>query len=88
MQPTTVSAWTHQWRSESRRLVLLEDYRGEPNPMVWPATGSQFGILDYCCCPKDEAFSGKAQVIVRSVEGSTGPVRIQTGDQITEIEVI
>ncbi len=56
--------------------------------MVWPATGSQFGILDYCCSPKDEAFSGKAQVIVRSVEGSTGPVRIQTGDRITEIEVI
>jgi len=65
-----------------------QDYRGEPNPMVWPATGSRFGILDYCCCPKDEAFSGKAQVIVRSVEGSTGPVRIQTGDRITEIEVI
>lgn len=56
--------------------------------MVWPATGSQFGILDYCCCPKDEAFSGKVQVIVRSVEGSTEPVRIQTGDRITEIEVI
>uniref|UniRef100_UPI0040261002 hypothetical protein n=1 Tax=Candidatus Cryptobacteroides bacterium TaxID=3085639 RepID=UPI0040261002 len=36
-----------------------QNYRGEPNPMVWPATGSQFGILDYCCCPKDEAFSGK-----------------------------
>ncbi len=33
-----------------------QDYRGEPNPMVWPATGSQFGILDYCCFPKDEAF--------------------------------
>lgn len=65
-----------------------QGYRGEPNPMVWPATGSQFGILDHCCCPKDEAFSGKAQVIVRSVEGSTGPVRIQTGDRITEIEVI
>ena len=32
------------------------DYRGEPNPMVWPATGSQFGILDYCGFPKDEAF--------------------------------
>lgn len=24
MQPTTVSAWTHQWRPESRRLVLLD----------------------------------------------------------------
>ncbi|MGM9791997.1 MAG: glycoside hydrolase family 2 TIM barrel-domain containing protein [Candidatus Cryptobacteroides sp.] len=32
------------------------DYRGEPNPMVWPATGSQFGILDYCAYPKDEAW--------------------------------
>ncbi len=32
------------------------DYRGEPDPLVWPATGSQFGILDYCGFPKDEAF--------------------------------
>lgn len=32
------------------------DYRGEPNPMVWPATGSQFGIFDYCGFPKDEAY--------------------------------
>lgn len=32
------------------------DYRGEPNPMLWPATGSQFGILDYCGYPKDEAW--------------------------------
>lgn len=54
--------------------------------MVWPATGSRFGILDYCCFPKDEAFYVNAQVIVRSVEGSTGPVRIQTGDRITEID--
>ena len=32
------------------------DYRGEPNPMIFPATGSEFGILDYCGFPKDEAF--------------------------------
>ncbi len=32
------------------------DYRGESNPMVYPATGSQFGILDYCGFPKDEAY--------------------------------
>lgn len=32
------------------------DYRGEPNPMSFPATGSQFGVLDYCGFPKDEAF--------------------------------
>lgn len=36
------------------------DYRGEPNPMVFPATGSQFGLLDYCGFPKDEAFYVKA----------------------------
>lgn len=36
------------------------DYRGEPNPMIYPATGSQFGILDYCGFPKDEAYYLKA----------------------------
>ncbi len=45
--------------SVARRTVLHWtgfDYRGEPNPMEFPATGSQFGILDYCGFPKDEAF--------------------------------
>lgn len=32
------------------------DYRGEPNPLEYPATGSEFGLLDYCGFPKDEAF--------------------------------
>lgn len=32
------------------------DYRGEPNPLAYPAVGSQFGILDYCGFPKDEAY--------------------------------
>ena len=36
------------------------DYRGEPNPMTFPATSSEFGILDYCGFPKDEAFYLKA----------------------------
>ena len=36
------------------------DYRGEPNPLTFPATGSQFGILDYCGFPKDEAWYLKA----------------------------
>lgn len=36
------------------------DYRGEPNPMSFPAVGSQFGILDYCGFPKDEAYYLKA----------------------------
>jgi len=37
------------------------DYRGEPNPLSYPATGSEFGILDYCGFPKDEAFYLQAQ---------------------------
>ena len=36
------------------------DYRGEPSPLSFPATGSEFGILDYCGFPKDEAFYLKA----------------------------
>lgn len=36
------------------------DYRGEPNPLEFPATGSEFGILDYCGFPKDEAWYLKA----------------------------
>jgi beta-galactosidase len=36
------------------------DYRGEPNPLEYPATGSEFGILDYCGFPKDEAWYLKA----------------------------
>ncbi len=36
------------------------DYRGEPNPLGFPATGSQYGILDYCGFPKDEAYYLKA----------------------------
>lgn len=43
------------------------DYRGEPNPMKWPATGSQFGLLDYCGFPKDEAFYLKAAWTPRPV---------------------
>lgn len=36
------------------------DYRGEPNPMKFPATGSQPGVLDYCGFPKDQAYYVKA----------------------------
>ena len=32
------------------------DYRGEPSPMPYPATGSLFGVLDYCGFAKDEAY--------------------------------
>ena len=29
------------------------DYKGEPNPLGWPAVSSQFGIVDVCGFPKD-----------------------------------
>lgn len=32
------------------------DYRGEPNPLGYPAHDSEFGILDYCGFMKDEAW--------------------------------
>ena len=32
------------------------DYRGESNPLVFPAHDSEYGILDYCGFPKDEAY--------------------------------
>lgn len=32
------------------------DYRGESNPLSYPAVSSEFGILDYCGFPKDEAW--------------------------------
>ena len=36
------------------------DYRGEPNPLLYPAHDSEFGIFDYCGFPKDEAYYLKA----------------------------
>lgn len=32
------------------------DYRGEPNPLAYPAVDSEFGIFDYCGFWKDEAW--------------------------------
>lgn len=36
------------------------DYRGEPNPLSFPAHDSEFGVLDYCGFWKDEAYYLKA----------------------------
>lgn len=36
------------------------DFRGEPNPIGYPQTGSHKGIFDYCGFPKDEAYYLKA----------------------------
>ena len=36
------------------------DYRGEPWPLEYPTHDSEFGLLDYCGFPKDEAYYLKA----------------------------
>ena len=36
------------------------DYRGEPQPLDWPATGSSFGIMDQCGFPKTAYFIHQA----------------------------
>jgi beta-galactosidase len=32
------------------------DYRGEPEPYVWPAVATNFGIMDICGFPKDSYY--------------------------------
>jgi beta-galactosidase len=39
------------------------DYRGEPQPLVWPATGSSFGCMDLCGYPKTAFYIHQAQWI-------------------------
>jgi beta-galactosidase len=39
------------------------DYRGEPQPLGWPATGSSFGIMDQCGFPKTAFYIHQAQWI-------------------------
>lgn len=36
------------------------DYHGEPSPYGWPATASQFGIMDLCGFPKETYYYYKA----------------------------
>jgi len=39
------------------------DYRGEPQPLSWPAAGSSFGIMDLCGFPKSAYWIHQAQWI-------------------------
>jgi beta-galactosidase len=39
------------------------DYRGEPQPLEWPATGSSFGCMDSCGFPKTAYYIHQAQWI-------------------------
>ena len=62
-EPGVVNVIERGWRFYATRPWLAGlfywtgfDYRGEPNPLAYPATGSSFGVLDYCGFPKDEAY--------------------------------
>lgn len=64
---STVNRIARGWKFYDERPWLLGcfywtgfDYRGESNPLVFPATNSEFGIFDYCGFPKDEAYYLKA----------------------------
>ena len=75
------------------------DYRGEPNPLVYPATGSEFGILDYCGFPKDEAWYLRSQWTddivlhilphwnLKGHEGERVPVWVYTNCDEVELKV-
>ncbi|MDP9173915.1 MAG: DUF4982 domain-containing protein [Planctomycetota bacterium] len=39
------------------------DYRGEPQPLEWPAAGSSFGCMDLCGFPKTAFYIHQAQWI-------------------------
>jgi beta-galactosidase len=39
------------------------DYRGEPQPLAWPATGSSFGCMDLCGFPKSAYYIHQAEWI-------------------------
>ena len=64
---STLNRIERGWKFYDERPWLLGcfywtgfDYRGESNPLVFPATNSAFGIFDYCGFPKDEAYYLKA----------------------------
>ncbi|HSV13508.1 MAG TPA: beta-galactosidase GalA, partial [Tepidisphaeraceae bacterium] len=63
---------THRngWREIAERPFLAGgfvwtgfDYRGEPQPLEWPATGSSFGCMDLCGFPKTAYYIHQAQWI-------------------------
>lgn len=58
------------WKEIDTRPILAGgfvwtgfDYRGEPQPLDWPATGSSFGCIDQCGFPKSAYFIRQAMWI-------------------------
>jgi beta-galactosidase len=70
----TALAWglTHRnaWKEVATRPFVAGtmvwtgfDYRGEPQPLSWPAAGSSFGCMDLCGFPKAAYYIHQAQWI-------------------------
>ncbi len=64
---TSMMSPEHSWRPLARRKFVAGgfcwtgfDYRGEPTPYGWPEINSNFGLLDMCGFPKDDAFYYRA----------------------------
>jgi beta-galactosidase len=74
------------------------DYRGEPQPLSWPAAGSSFGIMDLCGFPKAAYYIHQAQwiqnrPIVHIVPhwnwaGSEGkPIKVMVTSNVEKVEL-
>ncbi|HLP06228.1 MAG TPA: beta-galactosidase GalA [Paludibacter sp.] len=73
------------------------DYRGEANPLVWPAVNSQFGLVDLCGFPKDifyylKSWWGKEPVMHImphwNWKGSEGkPIKVTIYSNAEEVEL-
>jgi beta-galactosidase len=74
------------------------DYRGEPQPLEWPAAGSSFGIMDLCGFPKASYYIHQAQwiqdrPIVHFVPhwnwaGSEGkPIKVMVTSNVGKVEL-
>jgi beta-galactosidase len=74
------------------------DYRGEPQPLSWPAAGSSFGIMDLCGFPKAAYYIHQAQWIQNrplvhlvphwNWAGSEGkPIKVMVTSNVEKVEL-
>ena len=75
------------------------DYRGEPQPLSWPAAGSSFGIMDLCGFPKAAFWIHQAQwaapnqTVLHIVphwnwKGSEGkPIKVMVASNAEQVEL-
>jgi beta-galactosidase len=74
------------------------DYRGEPQPLSWPATGSSFGCMDLCGFPKAAYWIHQAQWITNrpilhlvphwNWAGSEGkPIKVFVASNVENVEL-